>query len=517
MRQHMMKTTVLFASMMVGSALIGQNKAGLALLSEERWAAAEKEFSKSTEEMDVFYAGLSQFKSEEFEKAKTSFNSIAAKPFGKIGLGLLELNTGNVAGADKLFEEAANATKNKNPEIFVAISRAIANSNAANKEKGIEWAKKASDMQKNNADYRQVYGESYLATTDGGNAITQYEYAAQYNPKSAMPFAKIGQVYFRNRNYSLMKENLDKALALDPNNVFANAYMAQLYYKYKGWDTAQMYQQKVLDLGGSNVIENTMMANILYEKKDYNGAINLINQIIKEDNKANYLVRLIGYSYLETGKPQEAVTFLEKFLETQPKDKIIARDYEYLGKAYMAAGDAEKGAATMKKSLELNPSDREAMLNLAKTFYDGKRLDDALELYTKIVALTDPAPVAQDYFQIGQIHYTKKNWPDAEAAYTKAVELAPTSATAYYQRAMVKTFADPEQATASAKPDYLKFVELSVGNEKLKKQIVKANLYLAKDAIKNLNDKVEGKKYIDAALAIDPANTEANDLLKFVQ
>ena len=507
---------LLLASLLLTSNLFSQSKSGIQLVNVEQWWAAEKDFEKSSTDEDVFYKGFCQMKKEDFDKAKATFNTISTKPFGKIGLGMVELNAGNLSGAKSLFEAAASETKNKNPEIFIAISRAISNSTANSKDDAIEWAKKAVDMQKNNADYRLVYGEAYLSTQDGGSAITQYEYAQQFAPASAVPLAKIGQVYFRNRNYSLMKENLTKALEKDPNNTFALGYMAQLYYKYKSFDTAKMYQQKVLDLGDKTPEDNAMMANILFLGKDYDGAINLINEIIKGDNKYNYLNRIIGYSYYETKKPAEAIEFLEKFLTTQPKEKIIASDYEYLGKSYIEAGNPDKGAATIKKSLELNPNDKETIVSLAATFKAQKRYDDAIEMYQKVLALPDPG--AEDYFQIAQLYYGKKDYANAETYYTKVLELKPDNAGVYYQRANVKLYSDPEQATASARPDFTKFLELSVGQEeKLKKQIVKASIYLAKDAIKNLQDKAAGTRFIERGLALDPENAELLDLVQFTK
>lgn len=498
--------------------IVAQSSAGIQYVNVERWKSAETEFSKSQDDADVFYKGYAQYRNEDFEKANATFQSISTKPFGKIGLGLLELNKGNTAGATSLFDAAASETKNKNPEIFIAISRAIASSKANSKDAAAEWAKKAVDMAKNNPDYRLAYGEAYLSTQDGGNAITQYEYAQQFAPNSAVPYAKIGQVYFRNRNYSLMKENLAKALDKDPNNVFALSYMAELYYRYNSFDSAKIFQQKVLDYGDKTPEDQAMMANILFKMKDYEGAIALINEIIKGDNKYNYLNRLIGYSYYETQKPQEAISFLEKFLEAQPKERIIASDYEYLGKAYMEAGEVDKGVATIKKSLELNPNDKETILSIAGTFKAQKRYAEAIEMYKKAIEITDPPATAEDYFQLAQLYYGNKDYANAEVYYTKVLELKPDNAGVYYQRASVKLYADPEQSTASAKPDYAKFLELSVGQEeKLKKQIVRACIYMAKDAIKNMNDKAAATTFVERGLSLDPENQELKDLEPFLK
>lgn len=485
---------------------------GYELLNDERWYSASKAFAQSSEEEAMFYKGYAEMKLENFDEAAKTFASIAEKPFGKIGKGWLELNKGNVTGANELFQKAADETKNKNPRIFAAISQAIACSNAADKKEAINWGKKATDIAKTNADFRMIYGDAFLSTQDGGQAITQYEYAQQFNANSALPLAKIGKVYFQSRTYDLSKENLQKALAKDPKNLLALNYMAQIYYKYKVYDTAKMYQQQILDLGDKNPEDEAMMANILFLSKDYDGAINKINEIIKGDNKYNYLNRLIGYSYFETGKPAEAVEYLNKFLETQPKEKIIPSDYEYLGNAILkSGGDNTAAVNAFKKAYELKPDDMENIKKIASTFKSLKMYDEAIDFYTKATKL--PEVSSQEYFELAGAYFAKKDYANAEAMYSKTIELAPTSAGTYYMRASVKVLADPEQTTSSAREDYKKFIELTTDKvDKFKKQLLKSYLYLTKDAIKNLNDKALAKQYLDKALEMDPENAEAKSL-----
>jgi len=493
-----------------------QSNTGIQLLHHERWISAEKEFTKSTEEVDIFYKGLAQVKQENMEAAKATFNSIATKPFGKIGLGLFELNAKNVAGANKLFEEAANETKNKNAEIFIAISRAIAYSNADDKLEASNWAKKASDMAKTNAEYRIAWGDAFLSTQDGGNANNQYEYAQQYAPNTAMPYAKIGRVYYRMRVYKESLTNLKKAIEIDPNNLLALNYLAQIYNKYKVYDTAEMYQKKVIELGDKAPEDLAMLANIHFAAKDYEKAINLINEIIQGNNKYNYLNRLIGYSYFETGKPQEAVTFLEKFLETQPKEKIIASDYEYLGKAYIALGDKDKGVVTLRKAVEMNPTDKDAVKSIAEAFKKAKMLPEELEFYKKLTEL--PEPTATDFLNLGSALVKNAKYEEADATFTKVLELSPNSADAYYMKGKCKVYLDNEQATASAREDYTKYLEMVAGNEEKNKiKVVGAKLYLAKIAIKNDNDKVKAKTLLDEVLLLDPNSKEAAELMEFTK
>jgi tetratricopeptide (TPR) repeat protein len=505
---------ILLAVSLATSNAVAQSKLGLQMIHDERWLSAEKEFAKSTADEDVFYKGFVQMKQENIEAAKTSFNSIATKPYGKIGLGMLELNAKNKEGATKLFEAAANETKNKNPEIFVAISRAIANSTADEKDDAIMWAKKASDMAKTNAEYRIVWGDACLSTQDGGSANTQYEYAQQYAPNTALPFAKIGRVYYRMKVYKEALPNLKKALELDPNNALALYYLAQIYDKYKVYDTAEMYQQKLIQIGDKNLDDMVVLANIYFKAKNYEKAIEQISEIIKGDNKYNHLNRLIGYSYYETGKHQEAITFLEKFLETQPKEKIVASDYEYLGKAYIAQGDKEKGVVTMRKAVEMNPADKDAAKSIAEAFKKAKMPAEELEFYKKVAEL--PEPTATDFLNVGLAMYKNKLFEESDATFTKVIELSPNTADAYYMKGKCKMYTSTlDQTMAPAKEDFAMYLEKVVGNEeKNKKKVVEAKIYMAKVAIVNEKDIAKAKVLLDEVIILDPENKDAMELME---
>lgn len=506
---------ILAGAMMVSQALLAQVAKGHQYINDLRWVSAEKAFETSQEEEAIFYKGFAQFKQEEFEKAKGTFDANATSAYGMVGQGMMALQAGDRAKADGLFENAAKISKNKDPKVYIAISQAFVHSSIDKKDKAIEWAKKAVDMSPRSFDFRIAYGDAFLSTQDGGQAITQYEYAAEIDKTSALPNAKIGRVYYNSRTYDLSKEYLDKALGMDANNLFALNYVAQLQYKYKKYEDAKATQQKILDLGDKNPDDMAMMANILFLGKDYKGAIDIINTIIQSNNKYNYLNRLIGYSYFEEGQANKALDFMEKFIASQPKERIIPDDYEYLAKSMIASGkDTTAAIETLKKAYEIKPENKETLRKIADYLKSIRRMDDAIVYYKLKVESIDPS--LDDHFQLAQAYYGKKDYANADIWYSKVIEMSPNSANAYYQRANVKMFADPEQTTASAKPDFLKYVELTTGNEaKFKNLVIKAKLYLAKDAIKNMNDKALAKSYLDGVLQLDPANAEATDLMKF--
>jgi hypothetical protein len=107
---------ILAGAMMVSQAMFAQVAKGYQYLNDLRWVSAEKAFETSQEDEAKFYKGFAQFKQEEFDKAKTTFDANAASAFGMVGQGMMALQAGDIAKADASFENAAKTSKNKDPK-----------------------------------------------------------------------------------------------------------------------------------------------------------------------------------------------------------------------------------------------------------------------------------------------------------------------------------------------------------------------------------------------------------------
>jgi tetratricopeptide (TPR) repeat protein len=153
----MIKKGFILGLFFVALSVNAQLTKGFQHIYELKWKSAQAAFAAATEEEALFYNGLCMIKIDQEDQAKTLFESAKDKPFGMIGLGMLALNAKNDAKAEEYFQNAAKITKNKDPKVLSAIGQAYANSQAINKEKGMEWSKKGVDLSPRNFDFRILY------------------------------------------------------------------------------------------------------------------------------------------------------------------------------------------------------------------------------------------------------------------------------------------------------------------------------------------------------------------------
>ena len=106
----------------------------------------------------------------------------------------------------------------------------------------------------------------------------------------------------------------------------------------------------------------------------------------------------IGRIYLEQGKYQEAINYLEKF---SPKDAFMPAQVKTLiGDAYIELNQLDKAVSNYEKAANINPNDFNTpaiLMKLGTAYEMQKKYDKALETYKKIKS---DYPSSQEYSTI---------------------------------------------------------------------------------------------------------------------
>jgi tetratricopeptide (TPR) repeat protein len=187
---------------------------------------------------------------------------------------------------------------------------------------------------------------------------------------------------------------------------------------------------------GSAQAQVPEIAREAYEKGDYGKAISILKEAAEKEPSDGDIQLLLIKSYLEDKKYDEAVKAGEKAVADNPKSSLY---HQWLGEAYggkadhasalSAYGLARKTQKEFETAVQLDEHNYDAAQDLVE--YDctapgmvGGGEDKAQPLIQKLMAM-DPA---EGHFAAGVCRAVKKDFPAADAEYTKALESHPKTA-----------------------------------------------------------------------------------------
>ncbi|HEX9757759.1 MAG TPA: tetratricopeptide repeat protein [Nitrospiria bacterium] len=141
-----------------------------------------------------------------------------------------------------------------------------------------------------------------------------------------------------------------------------------------------------------------------------------------------------GRRLFEEGRFDRAEPIFKNLIEQSPKR--FADVYNKLGIIFHQRGEWERASLFFKKALEINPKYTEASLNLAVTYNDLGRYEDANEIFGKAaqVVKSEPVPIdpfiqgklANEHALLGDQYYDLSRYDEALDEYRKALNLRPT-------------------------------------------------------------------------------------------
>jgi tetratricopeptide (TPR) repeat protein len=143
-----------------------------------------------------------------------------------------------------------------------------------------------------------------------------------------------------------------------------------------------------------------------------------------------YRLNNIGVAFMEQFKHEDAVKQFKQALETDPNFAVARIN---LALAYFYLNDSRAAVEEARAGVKLAPDNTYAHYALAAALRNEKLYDESLAEFNKVLSI-DPRDSATN-IQIGQLHAQKQQYPQAIAAFQRAIESEPYNATAVYSLA----------------------------------------------------------------------------------
>lgn len=446
---------------------------------------------------------------------KTVPAEAANDPHVQVTRGQLLLEQGKVTEADQFFTNAIAAVKKKEQPTFQILSaKAHVDAKAGDPNKALQWLTEAEGRDKKNPDLYIVRGDAYRKMANGGDAIKNYSIALDYNSKLAEAYHKIGKIYVSQDNREAYVPNFEKAVEADPA-YRPSIYELYYYYYFRDVNRAKEYLDKYIAASKPSSEYDYMKTDLMFVSGKYDEAINSAQAIMQRDgeNAEPRLLKLIAYSYDGKQDSLQARSWMEKYFQSQPEDKQIAKDFDFMGRVLMKfPGEEVAAAQNLEKAVAMDTSAVEKLKYINSLTGLYKKLEDkSKEAYWLGMAYqTKPNPSNTDLYNWGSAHYFAKEYQKADSVFALYTEKYPDQVFGPYWQARSNMAIDTAMEMGLAVPHYKKLIEIAGKDTATNKTIlVQANGYLAAYHANIAKDYAQAVAYLDNILALQPDNREA--------
>ncbi|MBB2150017.1 tetratricopeptide repeat protein [Pedobacter gandavensis] len=468
-------------------------------------------------------------------------------PLNYIGLGEADLFVNNPTSAKTNFDKAVDVSSKKDyiPQLY--IGKAYIATKNKDFAAALPYLQKADELDANDKDAETfvALGDFYAAQKKNSDALTNYMRAQNINANLLRATVQIGRMYTESRAFPEAEERLKEAIAADPNYGPAYRELAELYMQWANQVAAEQgpksalaltNYKKYLDLTDNSYDSKLRYAQFLFYAKDFPALEQVTTELatMSPNNEKSLVVsRLRGYSAYENKNYPKSLEYMNEFFaKVKDPSRIIADDYLYLGKAEMQTGKDSLALVNIVKAVEKDSTKADALEEIGASLFKSKNYGKAGDVYAIALKANPNGPnsLTNNYY-LGTAKYydyafkdrdgkhpDKKILVDADSAFANIIKAKNDFVLAYAFRARIAKYNDDlNNPKWLGVPQYEELIKLvTVTKPELAaaqpKELVEAYVYVG--SYYAGTDKEKAKEYLNKALAIDPANSGAQERLK---
>jgi tetratricopeptide (TPR) repeat protein len=302
------------------------------------------------------------------------------------------------------------------------LPEAISNYNCA-----LEYAPKSTSIYTERGNVYRWMGEFQ-------QAIRDFDAALELNPKNSSAYAYRGLAYSQQGNYQQALEDCNRALELDPKDGWAYVSRSMIYNGLGEYQRAIEGCNTALELDPRNASRAYLQRGIAYrELEDYQHALEDFDQAIERDPyfTVNYLQRGIAYSDLKDY--QRAIQDFNQAIEIAPKNAWAYGQRAYM---YLQVQNTQQARADYLLSWELDNSEIFYGWMAEWSSMIDENPSPGMTQRLESLAAIDP----QNYIAFvcrGVAWYLQKSFERSLAELEQAIALEPEEWDAHFWKGMV--------------------------------------------------------------------------------
>jgi len=166
--------------------------------------------------------------------------------------------------------------------------------------------------------YRELAGAGIEGAEQ--NARSAYMRARENNPTNPLPLVGLAQLDLLKNDDASAAENLSATLAIKPDLGVAHFLLSQVYARKSDFENARLHASTVVQIAPDDPLGWNNLGTILYAERNFTLAATAFERAVGlENNYANALY-LLGLSYENLGRREDALSALRAVAELNPND-----------------------------------------------------------------------------------------------------------------------------------------------------------------------------------------------------
>lgn len=488
------------------------------------------------------------------DSAKLYFqNGLSASDKGllnNIGLGQMDLDANNSAAAQAKFALVTKEMRKKDFQEYIYIGRAYINAEKPDYKSAIDILNKAVAINSSDAQLQLTLGDAYYGNGKQNEAYVAYRNAFQADNTLLRAKMQLGVLLKGAKSYDEALKAYNEVIAINPNYGPVYRELAETYYKIArnkpsqaaaNYKTAMGYYDKYMSLTDYSIHSRMRRADFMILVEDYVALEVEANKMIELDKVNPRIYRYLGYAAYKNGNVDLAIKSLENFINS-PGNKAIALDYLYLGLTKIKKGTSADGSSIeaaalqaglvdIKKAIEMEPLAVQDLSEVGKNMFSKKLYSEAAALFEFGANTKESTTFLDDNIYYGLAHYYANVYKAKDVkvdtvaleksivAFNKVLEASPSYLEAYLYLARTNRLLDKDDAMVKNYEDYVAKT-MEAGAEEVAKDAVKAKIIESYNNIAASyanTDKAKAIEYFNKTLALDAANTYANESIKILK
>ncbi|WP_264511072.1 tetratricopeptide repeat protein [Flavobacterium sp. N1719] len=498
----------------------------------------------------AFLLGNVYLKQNVGDSAKITFDKglTAAEggKFNNIGLGQLDLDSGNATAAKAKFDLAMQGMRKKEVEEYVYIAQAYINADKPDYQAALAILEKAKLANPNDPFVKLSIGDAYFGMKNQNEAYSAYRDAYATDNSIIRAKMQLGVLLKGAKAFVEAVKAYDEVIAINPNYGPVYRELAETYYLWAN-NKPQTYKEniakalsnyeKYMSMTDYSLSSRMRHADFLILARDYK-ALEAEAQEMKKLDKVNpRILRYLGYAAYENGNTDESINALTEYLAKGTK--IIGGDYYFLGlakikKSIGADGKTvdpvlfADGMTNLKKGVEMDANLANGLNEIGKAYFAQKLYGVAAGIFEAAIMNTTSKNFFEDNIYYGLCVHTVNRGKDAKTADMVALANAdkamdnviaakPEYAEAYLYKARLNSVMSKDDIMTEQYQKYVDLVSAKGPEEVTKNKAKVTEAYNNMASFYANTDKAKAKELLNKTLALDPTNAYATESLKVLK